>query len=410
MKKYLLLLIFAFTTVCIHANPIKFSMMHDGYEREYMVYLPKSYNAAEGAGMIVCLHGFNNSMNTFFGKYNITDVADELNLVVVAPQALPEKNPEVLKKAEELEKLIGKPFPLDAVWGCGLRVKSKTNNILLPFKLDVELNKDIDDTGFIKAITDKIKKDYSINQNVFLIGTSLGGFMSYQYAMYYGNELSGLISICGSMGTNIHQANTDIKLPVCDFHSVTDEVVPYSGELNFKLIIDIKVSLCQSKSDVIDFWVKNNKVSSIPTTTEQVDYYPSTNSITVEKEVYAGNQNEVIHYKIDGAYHEHYFKKENGDCMDYNEEITKFIKSHSIDDTGIQNIIKPLRIYPNPAKDNVNIGVNEGYVTIYNINGQQVFSASVASSQLDVSFLSKGIYIVNIQSAEGNYQGKLIIK
>ena len=404
MKKYLQLLIFTFITISTYANPIKFSTTHDGYEREYMVYLPKSYNETKESGLIICMHGFNSSMNTFFGNYNITDVADELNLVVVAPQALPEKDPQVIKEAENLEKLIGKSIPLDAVWGCGLRVKSDI------YPIDVELNKDIDDSGFIKAITDKIKNDYSINHNIFLIGTSLGGFMSYQYAMYYGNELSGLISICGSMGTNIHNVNSDIKLPVCDFHSVTDEVVPYSGDLNYKLLfLNIKVSLCQSKSNVIDFWVNNNKVSSIPTI-EQVAYYPSTNSITVEKEVYAGNQNEVIHYKIDGAYHEHYFKKENGDCMDYNEEITKFIKSHSIDDTGIQNIIKPLRIYPNPAKDNVNIGVNEGYVTIYNINGQQVFSASVASSQLDVSFLSKGIYIVNIQSAEGNYQGKLIIK
>lgn len=407
MKKYILLLIFTFITINIYANPTKFSITHYGYEREYMVYLPKSYDGTKSSGLIICLHGFNSSMNTFFGNYNITDVADELNLIVVAPQALPEKNPKVLEKAESLGKLIGKPFPLDAVWGCGLRVKS--DNILFP--LDVELNKDMDDTGFLKTITDKIKDEYAVNQNIFLIGTSLGGFMSYQYAMYYGNELSGLISICGSMGTNIHNANSNIKLPVCDFHSMTDEVVPYSGNLNYKVsFLNIKVSLCQSKSNVIDFWVNNNKVSSIPTI-EQVDYYPSTNSITVQKEVYAGNQNEVIHYQIKGAYHEHYFKKENGDCMDYNEEITKFIKSHSIiDGTGIQNIIKPLIIYPNPAKDYVNIGIDEGYVTIYNINGQQVFSAGITSSQLDVSFLSRGIYIVNIQAPEGNYQGKLIIK
>lgn len=406
MKKYLLLLIFVLTTVCIYANPTKVTMMHNGYEREYMVYLPQSYNETKGSGLIICLHGFNSNMNAFFGNYNITDVANELNLVVVAPQALPEKDPKVLKEAEELKKLIGKTIPLDAVWGCGLRVKS--DNFLHP--IDVELNKDIDDTGFLKAITDNIKKEYTINQNTFLLGTSLGGFMSYQHAMYYGNEFSGLISICGSMGTNIHNANSDIKLPICDFHSVTDEVVPYSGDLKYPILfLNIKVSLCQSKSDVINFWVKNNKVSSIPTI-EQVAYYPSTNSITVEKEVYAGNQNEVIHYKINGAYHEHYFKKDNGDCMDYNEEITKFITSHSTDDTGIQNIIKPLIIYPNPAKDIVNIGVDEGYVTIYSINGQQVFSANITSSQLDVSFLSKGIYIVNIQSPEGNYQGKLIIK
>lgn len=406
MKKYLLLLVFAFITTSIYADPVKVNIVHDGYEREYMVYLPKSYNEAKESGLIICMHGFNSSMKTFFGNYNIMDVADELNLVVVAPQALPEKDPQVIKKADDLGKLIGKPFPLDAVWGCGLRVKS--NNILFP--IDVELNKDIDDTGFLKAIIDEIKNEYSINQNIFLFGTSLGGFMSYQYAMYHGNELSGLISICGSMGTNIHNTNSDVRLPICDFHSVTDEVVPYSGNLNYKLIFNIKVSLCQSKSDVIDFWVDNNKLSAIPTT-EPVAYHPSTNSITVQKQIYTGNQNEVIHYKIDGAYHEHYFKKENGDCMDYNEEITKFIKSHSIDDgTGIQYITKPLKIYPNPAKDIVNIGIDEGYATIYNINGQQVFSANITSSQLDVSFLSKGIYIVRIQSPEGNYQGKLIIK
>jgi poly(3-hydroxybutyrate) depolymerase len=409
MKKYILLLLFLILTFAgINANPVKYTMTYGGYEREYMVYLPKSYDASKKSGLVICLHGFNGSMDTFFGNYDITSVADGLNMIIVAPQALPEQSPDVIKEAETLGNLIGKRFPLDAAWGCGLRVKS--SNILF-LKLDVELNKDIDDVGFIKAVTDKIKNDYPINRNIFILGTSLGGFMSYQYAMYHGDELSGLISICGSMGASIRNSNSDLKLPVCDFHSITDEVVPYNGTLNYKvfLVIDVKVTLCQDKNEVIKYWVNKNGTTPTPDI-EQVKYYPPANSITVEKYTYASDVNPVIHYKIDGAYHEYYFRKTNGDCMDYNEEIVKFITACSKDKTNNLLITKELKIYPNPATGYINIGVAEGYATIYNITGEQVYSGNITSSRIDISSLSKGVFIVTVKSPEGYYQGKLIVR
>ena len=106
----------------------------------------------------------------------------------------------------------------------------------------------------------------------------MGGYMSYQYALYNGNDLSGLINICGSMGTAVKNTTANVKLPICDFHSVDDEVVPYNGSSNIAPIIN--VSLCQKKDDVINFWVNKNSANSTPKV-ENLNYYPSTDQKSV---------------------------------------------------------------------------------------------------------------------------------
>jgi|GEM_PF-3374995 len=407
MKKIVLLFLFFIGIIpSLWSNPIRYTIEHGGYEREYLLYIPDSFNT--DTDLIVCLHGFNSSMHAFFNEYNIKHIADSLNMMVLAPQALPEKTQRVIDKASELKKLTGIEIPLKAVWGCGLNVKTS----FFPFPLDEELNRDIDDVSFIRKIIDQTLANYNLtHSNKFILGTSMGGFMSYQYALFHGNDLSGLISICGSMGTAIKNKEANITLPVCDFHSTTDEVVPYSGTLEYNAIFfKVKISLCEKKDQVVNFWIQKNGTAS-NAEKENVNYYPSDKNITIEKQVYVHQENEVIHYKITGANHEYYFKKENGDRMDYNEEIAKFIASHSEkENTGIVNpIAQSLMIYPNPATDIVQVNVAEGEATVYDLNGKAVLNSPVENGYLNVHSLTNGLYIIRIINNNQLFQNKLII-
>ena len=410
MKKIFTLLLFALCCLqVLPQNPETKKIQSGGYEREYLLYVPEKYNVNNSAGLIVCLHGFNRTMDDFFDNYNITTLAETLNMIVIAPQALPEKDPFVkLILQAIIASGIDIPMGLDAVWGCGLQAKADVN--IFDASLDVTLNKNVDDVTFIHQIIAETEDKYNIiPENKFIFGTSMGGYMAYQYALYHGNELSGLINVCGSMGTNIKNQDADVQLPICDFHSFDDEVVPYTGIMNFAPTVD--VSLCQNKEDVINTWVSKNGANTTPIV-EELDYYPSTSGYSVTKYTYAG-ENDVIHYKMAGSLHNYFFKKET-DCMDYIEEVAKFITAHSKDIDSGNDIFtqqEQLIIYPNPVVGPlVNLNIEQGLVTIYNFNGQKVLSNSFNNGTVNIGSLQSGIYIIHVVSGTKVYQGKLIVR
>ena len=407
-KFFTLLLLLLCCLQAVPGNPEIKKIQSGGYERTYLLYVPEKYNKDNPAGLVVCLHGFNRTMNDFFNDYNIAALAESLNLIVLAPQALPEKNPDVLNRFEIIKGMgANVPLSLDAAWGCGLQVKAELP--VLGALLNVTLNEDIDDVAFIKQLITETESNYTIiPENKFIFGTSMGGYMSYQYALYHGNDLSGLINICGSMGTNIKDPNASVQLPICDFHSVDDEVVPYTGSMN---ISPFRVTLCQGKEDVINSWVDKNAVSASPIV-ENLTNYPSTTGYSVTKHTYSG-ENKVIHYKMSGAPHSYFFKKET-DCMDYIEEVAKFITAHSKDlDTGIDHVFaqqKQLVIYPNPVIGPlVNLNIEEGQVSIYSLNGQKMISGTFENGTVNIGTLTKGVYVIRVTVGKENYQGKLVV-
>ena len=413
MRKIITL--FLFTLFCLQAfpvNPETKKILSGGYEREYLLYVPEKYNENSPAGLIVCLHGFNRTMGDFFDDYNIAKLAEALNLIVLAPQALPEKNPDVLFTLQTITSTgIDIPISLDAVWGCGLQVVAKAP--IVGTLVDVTLNTVVDDVAFINELISETENNFNIiPENKFIFGTSMGGYMSYQYALYHGNDLSGLINICGTMGTDIQDAGADVKLPVCDFHSIDDEVVPYSGSMEFDAgLFKVNVTLGKKIEDVISSWVEKNEAATNPVV-EDINYHSSTSGYSVTKYTYAG-ENEVIHYKSSGAPHSYFFKKET-DCMDYIEEVTKFITSHSkLNDSGNDAFAqqKQLIIYPNPATGPlINLNINHGQATIYNLSGQKVISGTFENGTVNIGTLKSGIYMISVTTGSDIYHGKLIVR
>ena len=412
MRRIVILLFALCCLQAMYGSPETKKIQSGGYEREYLLYVPEKYSETHPAGLIVCLHGFNRTMNDFFNDYNIAELAEALNLIVLAPQALPEKSPDVLFTLQSITSLgIDIPLSLDAVWGCGLQVVAKAP--LLGTLVDVTLNTVVDDVAFIRKLISETEKNYNIiPENKFIFGTSMGGYMSYQYALYHGNELSGLINICGSMGTNIQNKNADVKLPICDFHSLDDEVVPYNGTMEIDAgLFKVNVTLCQKVEDVIKTLVSKNGANADPVV-EDLSYYPSTSGYTVKKYTYSG-ENEVIHYKASGAPHSYFFNKAT-DCMDYSEEVAKFITAHSKDKDSGNDVFaqqKQLIIYPNPVSgDVVNLNILQGLAEIYSLSGQRVLSNSFDNGTLNIRTLQSGIYMIRVITRNETYHGKLIIK
>jgi hypothetical protein len=89
--------------------------------------------------------------------------------------------------------------------------------------------------------------------------------------------------------------------------------------------------------------------------------------------------------------------------------------------TGINELNKSeesISIYPNPAKDNVTITINnqqsihKNELSIYNVVGEKVFSETLTSNveKLNVEKFSAGVYFVKVIDGEKTFTQKLIIQ
>jgi hypothetical protein len=72
-----------------------------------------------------------------------------------------------------------------------------------------------------------------------------------------------------------------------------------------------------------------------------------------------------------------------------------------------------INLYPNPAKNTINVDKGENKdvcVFIYNMMGQLLLQKTLnrIDSQIDISNLQKGMYIINIKNEKGNYLKKFV--
>lgn len=81
----------------------------------------------------------------------------------------------------------------------------------------------------------------------------------------------------------------------------------------------------------------------------------------------------------------------------------------STNDPAVHN---PVGIYPNPASEVITVYTAEDTVlkstTVYSLTGQQVLQS--LTKELNVSGLSSGIYLVNVESADGRYFTRKLVK
>lgn len=396
-------------------------------DREYFKYVPDSYDGSTSYGILLCLHGFGQTGESLFTDFKIEEMLQGGKFIIVSPTALPEQSQEVKDQLAE----YGVPIPVNALWGANINMKIRVYDVMFG-DIHIEqwdivnavFNKDVDDSALLTQILDDVKKDYNISKkDVFVFGVSMGGFMAYQYALKKSAGLAGIITFNSSMSETM-QNRTSGRVNLCDFHSSTDYVVPYTGIMRMTVppqeeggdSLKIGNLLGENKTDVINLWVSKNQISAEPEVAvfkNEGDDSPT--AIEVTKYFYEPGKPglEVVHYKAANTEHDHFLSKAKGDPIDYAEEMMAFIGRH----TTLTNVSsvdkvesKSISLYPNPATDYVTVeGLRNDalHISIYNIAGQEVKSLS-NTQKIDVSDLPSGIYSVLIKADNNNYSKKLI--
>jgi len=225
------------------------SLDHNGVKREYILYIPSSYNATSEVPLLFNFHGFGGDMSKYMNNADMRSLSEIENFILVYPQ------------------------------GTLLQGSSHWN----PSLPHPDNKSDADDLGFIEALINELLSEYMIDsERIYACGYSNGAMMSYGLAFHKSDLIAAVGSISGAM------LDTDIipshPMPVIIIHGTSDGVLPYNGSSDFN-----------SVETTLNFWINFNNTNADPILNSEDD-----NGTTIEYYQYNEGDNDVSveHYKI----------------------------------------------------------------------------------------------------------------
>lgn len=230
------------------------TIMHGGLNREYVLYIPNSYDGTSAVPILFNFHGFGDNASDYMNNADMRTVAESDTFILVYPQ--------------------GSCSDGSSHWNpCPIGGDNKSST---------------DDVGFVESMITEISSQYNINmERVYAAGYSNGGMMAYGLANYKSDLIAAIASISGVMLDCTEAASH--PMPVLHLHGTSDGVLPYHGN-----------SYYSSAQNTLNHWINFNNTTTTPTISSQ-----NSGGMTIERYVYDQGDSSVSveHYKYIGGNH-----------------------------------------------------------------------------------------------------------
>ena len=226
------------------------SMVHDGVNREYVLYIPDSYDGTSAVPVLFNFHGFGDNASDYMNNADMRAVSESDTFILVYPQ------------------------------GSCLDGSSHWN----PCPTGGDNKSTADDVGFVESMISVISSQYNVDMDrIYAAGYSNGGMMAYGIANYKSDLIAAVASVSGVMLDCTGPTNH--PMPVVHLHGTSDGVLPYNGNNDWN-----------SAQSTLDHWINFNNTVLTPTITSENN---------IERYVYAQGDSSVSveHYKFIGGDH-----------------------------------------------------------------------------------------------------------
>ena len=221
------------------------TMSYDNETREYLIYIPSSYDPNSATPILFASHGFSGYSQYFINTADFRSLADQFNFIAVYPQGLV----------------------------CGGGTTWNTN----PPGGDNKCSQD--DIGFFPALLNEISGNYNVDASkVFLTGYSNGADFSYSMACYQSSLVTAIAPVSGLMPMNdSSECQPSHATSVMIFNGTIDYSRPYNGIAGYMMSVDQTVA----------YWSQYNNTDSSPQTNivgdiENYTYLNGDNNTTVD--------------------------------------------------------------------------------------------------------------------------------
>ena len=376
-----------FSTIFLSFNllgqqQINKTLFFDGQNRNYIVYIPASYNGSNEYPLLFSFHGGGGTAAGFILTNDMRPLADTAEFIAVYPQAAVD--------------------PIDGSNSWLHKTPTSHNDI-----------------NFIEAIIDTLSNDYNIdNDRVYTCGYSEGGIFSYELGCRLNNRIAAFSAVSGSMLVDAFRVSY-YNLGNCSpIHPTPVLLIPGTADSSPHSSYSGLQPYYMSVNEITTYWSNYNNTNPNPIVT-QIPNSSSVDGSTVEKRIWENGDNcvAVQELKVINGGHDWPGISGNMDIV-ATEEIWNFVSRYDINglincgNTTIseKNNIE-FEIFPNPSSNYVsvrNIHIKNLNYTIYNLQGKLIFDGNLNFSNwnIDISNLEPQIYILKI----GSYSYKIIKK
>jgi polyhydroxybutyrate depolymerase len=237
-----------------YSNTNAQTLSHNNELREYIIYIPTSYNGTSKVPLLFNFHGYGGGASEYMDYADLRVLAESDTFILVYPQ------------------------------GSCLNGLSHWN----PSLPGGDNKSSVDDLGFVEALINQVSSDYNIDsERIYACGYSNGGMFAYGLANYKSELFAAVGSVSGTIldfnGTTSH------PMPVIHLHGTSDGVIPYNGNDDYN-----------SAQSVLDYWVGFNNTVTNPTVNSD-----SNGGMSIEHYLYDQGDSgvSVAHYKFIGGDH-----------------------------------------------------------------------------------------------------------
>jgi len=255
------------------------SLVHDGLDREAVVFVPESYRSDADTPLVLNFHGFSGIAQYHLEEADLRPQAENSGGLLVVPQG---------------SELDGQPH-----WN--------------PSQPGDDNKSSADDLGYVAALLETIQVSYPYNtERVSAVGYSNGGMMAFGLAC----QRSDLIASAGSVSGAMLDTDCTVSHPmsVITLHGTQDVVIPYDGSGEY-----------QSATDVVDFWRGTNDTDG----SNSVTFTDDGTSIVHWAFENGDGGSAVHHYRVDGG--DHVWFDFVTDGLSANDRIWDFLTAHTVD-------------------------------------------------------------------------------
>lgn len=183
-------------------GPINYPPVTDmdlaGMGRPAKVFVPQTFDNTRSVPLVVALHGYGGDRDNVPNYFSLARNVDDKDFVLIAPDGN--------------KDLLGSQF-----WNATDACCDGFNN-------------NPDDHGYIRGLIQEAKQRFNIDAGqVYVVGYSNGGFMSYRMACDSADLVTGIFTLAGATYKNAMDCNPSQPVAVFQLHGTADQTIKYNG-------------------------------------------------------------------------------------------------------------------------------------------------------------------------------------